>query len=118
MRRRWSIALGLLWLLVAAAAGQTRPPLDLSYELSFSKPHTHLFDVRMTIGRVTTAQLDVEMPTWTPGSYLQREFARNVQDVAASSDKRPLAWRKTDKATWRITTGASVAAPRTIDVTY
>jgi predicted metalloprotease with PDZ domain len=114
---RLASALLLVAVLVIPAAAQTRP-MELSYVLSFPKPHTHLFDVEMTIGNVTTPQLDVQMPTWTPGSYLQREFERHVQDFTADDAGRTLQWEKADKATWRINTGATAAAPKTIRVKY
>ncbi len=98
--------------------GQTAKPMELSYILSFPKPYTHLYEVAMTVDNVSAAQLDVQMPTWTPGSYLQREFERNVQDFAADDAGQALQWQKTDKTTWRITTGASAARPRTIRATY
>src|SRR6185295_17169584 len=60
----------------------------------------------------------LQMPTWTPGSYLQREFERNVQDFKAEDTARPLEWTKVNKATWRITTGASGRAPKTIRASY
>ena len=36
------------------------------------------------------------MPSWTPGSYLIREFARHVQEFQAvdAASQQPLAWRK------------------------
>ena len=46
----------------------TPKPLSLSYTLSFPQPHTHLYEVTFTIGNVSTAQLDISLPTWTPGS--------------------------------------------------
>jgi predicted metalloprotease with PDZ domain len=92
-------------------------PLELSYTLAFPQPHTHLYEVTLAIANVATAELDLHLPTWTPGSYLQREYARHVQDFAASDEAgQALAWRKTDKATWRVTTGAG--APRTIRANY
>jgi predicted metalloprotease with PDZ domain len=43
------------------------------------------------------------MPVWTPGSYLIREFARNVQDLyAETGEGRPLPCRKVSKHSWRI----------------
>jgi predicted metalloprotease with PDZ domain len=45
------------------------------------------------------------MPVWTPGSYLVREFERNVQDFSAKdATGQALKWEKTNKNTWRITT--------------
>src|SRR5262249_32673043 len=76
------------------------------------------FEVEMTIPDVRTAQLDVQMATWTPGSYLQREFERNVQDFKADDAGHSLTWNKINKATWRISTGAGAAQSKTIRVTY
>ena len=92
---------------------------EISYRLAFPQPHTHLYEVTLTIGQVTRGEIDVSMPTWTPGSYLQREFARHVQDFAASdANGQPLRWTKVDKATWRVTSGASAGSPRTVKVFY
>lgn len=90
-------------------------PLELSYRLAMPQPHTHLYEVTMTIGQARAGELDVSMPTWTPGSYLQREFARHVQDFAARDGQgRPLRWTKVDKATWRVMNGTG----GTVEVFY
>ena len=48
------------------------------------------------------------MPVWTPGSYMVREFARNVQDFAAADAAgQPLKWEKTNKDTWRVVTNGA-----------
>src|SRR5205085_7279935 len=107
-------------LLCVLAFGQrsVSKPLSLSYTLAFPQPHTHLYEVTFAIGNVTTAQLDVSLPTWTPGSYLQREYARHVQDFSASDEAGQLRWQKTDKATWHIEAGASNDKPKTIRASY
>ncbi|MFZ9682656.1 MAG: M61 family metallopeptidase, partial [Cephaloticoccus sp.] len=51
-------------------------------------------------------QLEVFMPVWTPGSYLIREYARNIDRItAAAADGTDLAVAKTEKNRWVITTG-------------
>ena len=46
------------------------------------------------------------MPSWTPGSYLIREFARHVQEFQAlDAAGAPLPWRKLNKNTWRVESG-------------
>ena len=94
-----------------------KPP-SLSYVLSFPNPHTHLYEVALTISNVTSAQLDVSLPVWTPGSYLVREYARHIQDFNPSDAGGPLRWQKTDKATWQIEAGASADKPKTLRVSY
>jgi len=42
------------------------------------------------------ATVAIVMPVWTPGSYLVREFERNVQDFAATDAAgQSLNWEKT-----------------------
>jgi predicted metalloprotease with PDZ domain len=94
-------------------------PLELSYTLAFSQPQTHLYEVSLTIGNVVTPRLDLSLPIWTPGSYVAREYARHVQDFnVEEGSERPLPWRKIDKATWRVETGADGARPKTIRASY
>ncbi len=103
----------------APAAQPASKPLELSYTLAFPQPHTHLYEVTFTIGGVATPQLDISLPVWTPGSYLVREYARHVQDFNAKDEsERSLSWRKVDKATWRIETGANGEKPKTIRASY
>jgi predicted metalloprotease with PDZ domain len=54
------------------------------------------------------------MAVWTPGSYLIREYERNVEAVKASAGGRSLAIDKTTKNRWRIATGGT----REIMLTY
>ncbi len=103
----------------AAPTPAPAKPLELRYVLSFPQPHTHLYEVALTIENVATAQLDLLLPVWTPGSYVVRDYARHVQDFAAADGAgQSLPWRKVEKSTWRIEAGASAAAPRTIRATY
>lgn len=46
--------------------------------------------------------LELFMPVWTPGSYLVREYARNVEDFRTSHP-----WTKSRKNRWLIQTGGA-----------
>ena len=75
---------------------------DILYRLSLPDPRTHLVSVEMEAGGVHEP-VSLVMPAWTPGSYLIREFARNVVQLDATDGARtPLPYQKTDKHTWRI----------------
>ncbi len=41
------------------------------------------------------------MPAWIPGSYMIRDYARNVVSIRAESDGRDVPLRKLDKSRWR-----------------
>ncbi|HEY0547275.1 MAG TPA: PDZ domain-containing protein, partial [Pyrinomonadaceae bacterium] len=89
---------------------------DIAYAVSMPKPETHLLEVELRLRwREVQSGAELIMPVWTPGSYLVREFERQVQGFAAKDAAgHVLQWRKVNKNTWRIeTTGA-----KEIVVTY
>lgn len=78
----------------------------IRFQVSFEKPQTHYAEVQMEIPEVKGDYIDVKMPVWAPGSYLVREFSRNVEGFEASATNNELLKsEKISKNTWRITTG-------------
>ena len=85
------------------------PKTNISYSLSMSEPWTHYFEVTMTLENIDKINelknvefVDFKMPVWTPGSYLVREYAKNVEDFQASDGLKSLKFEKFNKNTWRI----------------
>jgi len=76
----------------------------IAYALGMSRPHTHLFEVTLTVDGWGEPRLDLVMPSWTPGSYMIREYARHVQDFAAECDGHKARWVKTAKDAWQVET--------------
>ena len=84
--------------------------MRLRYEVSIPDPATHLFHVTVTCDPVPAGEWRWQLPGWTPGSYLIREFARQVDDVAAVDGAgNALALTKSDKLTWRVAVPAEGA---------
>jgi predicted metalloprotease with PDZ domain len=108
-----TIALFVCSLTVVAQQATSRSVApEIAFNVSMSKPQTHMLEVEVRVKRTAGTQVPVEdflvMPVWTPGSYLVREFARQVQDFsAADSSGRALQWEKTNKNTWRIVTAGA-----------
>lgn len=74
----------------------------IQYRLRLPDPRTHLVAVEMEVADVH-GPASLVMPSWTPGSYLMREFPRNVvQFEAADGAWKPVPWAKADKNTWRV----------------
>ena len=77
--------------------------MNIKYTLSFPAPHTHYAEIEMHISNMETNELDLKMAVWTPGSYLIREFQKNIDLVEWSTDNGQwLRADKTDKNTWKI----------------
>lgn len=64
-------------------------------------PVMHLFEVTLTIAEPSSEGQIVSLPAWIPGSYMIREFARNIVKIAASCQGRKLRLTKLDKHSWR-----------------
>ena len=63
--------------------------------------NAHLFEVRCTVEAPDPAGQRFRLPTWIPGSYLIREFARQFVDVRAEAAGAPLPIVKVAKDAWR-----------------
>ncbi|MFN6565899.1 M61 family metallopeptidase [Dendronalium sp. ChiSLP03b] len=72
------------------------------YQVAMPQPETHLFEVTLRLVNYPSPILDLKMPVWTPGSYLVREYAKNLQDFGAFVGDKPLPWRKISKNHWQI----------------
>ena len=69
------------------------------YEVVAAHLQAHLFQVTLTIAQ-PQAQQTVSLPVWIPGSYLVREFAKNLQKLHARQGKREVCLQQTNKHTW------------------
>jgi predicted metalloprotease with PDZ domain len=70
------------------------------------RPHDlalHLFEVVLTVSHPDPEGQVLSLPAWIPGSYMIREFARNIVQIRAEADGRKLRLTKLDKHTWRAT---------------
>jgi predicted metalloprotease with PDZ domain len=78
---------------------------QLVYQIAMPQPQTHLFEIKLTVSHWDRDLLDLKMPVWTPGSYLVREYAKQLQDFVAVGDKGDLlTTAKIAKNNWQIQT--------------
>ncbi|WP_295552046.1 peptidase M61 [uncultured Pseudacidovorax sp.] len=81
----------------------------LRYRIAVADLNAHLYEVTLSIDEPAAEQV-VSLPVWIPGSYLVREFARNLQGAPrATQGRRAVAVTQLDKASWRIATKAGQA---------
>jgi predicted metalloprotease with PDZ domain len=92
------------------AAGPAQNAIEpVRYTLRFPAAPVHYVDVEASYPATGIQQIEVMMPVWSPGSYLVREYSRNVENVSAITDRgETLPVEKTRKNRWRLAThGAS-----------
>lgn len=73
----------------------------IHYTIEAADLHAHLFRVTLTIAQPLASQT-VSLPVWIPGSYLVREFSKNLQNLSAKQGRRSVALDQQDKCTWVI----------------
>jgi len=76
--------------------------VKIGFEVSFTEPQAHYAEVEMNISGINKDYVDVKMPVWAPGSYLVREFSKNVEGFKASAAGKPIKFEKVRKNIWRI----------------
>jgi len=85
-------------------ATKAQNQVSISYTVTFPEAQAHYADVEMTISGLRQPMLDLKMPVWTPGSYLIREFSKNIESFSVSSNGKSVAAPKTRKNCWHINT--------------
>lgn len=75
----------------------------VAYKLAMPKPQNHYFEVEMQLNELKGKETEIKMPVWAPGSYLVREFSRNLNLVKAYDEKGiELTVNKTAKNKWTV----------------
>jgi predicted metalloprotease with PDZ domain len=82
----------------------------IHYDVHLFDPARHLLLITMRIEALEKEHLpgtlSVALPAWIPGSYMVRDFARNVTEITAQDITKkqpsPLKLSKTDKHSWQI----------------
>ena len=74
----------------------------IRYSIVPKQPAAHLFEVTVTVADPDPAGQRFMLPVWIPGSYMVREFARNIVTLRAFNEAgRKVRIGKTDKHTWQ-----------------
>ena len=73
----------------------------IHYNVEAADLHAHLFHVTLTIAQPQALQT-VSLPVWIPGSYLVREFSKNLQHLSAKQGRRNVPITQQDKCSWAI----------------
>lgn len=77
----------------------------MQYTLRFPKPETRYVEVSLQL-TAPSDTLDLRLPVWTPGSYLIREFPRNLDGFVALINGKEVPSYKTSKNAWAVAAGA------------
>jgi len=74
---------------------------NIHYRIVPSDPGAHLFTVSCTIQQPDPQGQMLWLPAWIPGSYMIRDFAKNIVTLQAQDERGAVVVEKQDKQTWR-----------------
>jgi len=127
----FTLGLVLVSISTMTVSAKTNSAPRVHYNIKIESPHSHYAKVTLRIEDVQPGAMDIYMPIWTPGSYLAREFAKNVESVNAiglTADEskmvfiekpinfgKTVEFTKTNKNTWRIMVPKGV---QSVEFTY
>ena len=74
----------------------------IRYQISSDNPATHYFDIKLLIDSPDPGGQSLRMPNWIPGSYLIRDFAKNIVTLSARCGDTILSVSQQDKSNWRL----------------
>src|SRR5262245_29293414 len=103
-----------VFLTLLSSAVRAQPAAPIRYTVRFPAPQTNYLDVEALVPTDGRASIEMLMAVWTPGSYLVREYERNVEDVKAFDGGKAIAIEKPQKNRWRIAAGGA----REVRLTY
>ncbi|MFT4938708.1 MAG: putative metalloprotease with PDZ domain [Paraglaciecola sp.] len=76
---------------------------SISYKVNIHSIPGHAFAVQLHINIPSQTGHVLTLPAWIPGSYMIRDFAKNISQFHVQSDNgESLSFEKTDKQTWKI----------------
>ncbi len=75
--------------------------MSVHYAIRPANPTAHLFHVICRVERPDPQGQLFMLPAWIPGSYMIREFARNIVRISAVAGDHKVPIQKLDKHTWR-----------------
>ncbi|WP_410498322.1 M61 family metallopeptidase [Chitinibacter sp. S2-10] len=75
--------------------------MSIHYTISALDLGAHLFAVELIVPEPAADGQLLTLPVWIPGSYLIREFARNIVQINASCNGIPVAISKINKSSWQ-----------------
>lgn len=76
--------------------------MAIHYSICPQDPYAHLFAVTIDIEQPDQNGQVLRLPAWIPGSYMIRDFARNVIKVSAWANGSAVQVAKIDKSSWRV----------------
>src|ERR1700733_13462771 len=94
------ILFSLTLFFMSTTIANAAPTPQITYTLTFPEAQAHYVNVEMHITGLNQPGLDLKMPVWTPGSYLVREFSKNIESLTVQTEAKLIPSNKIRKNIW------------------
>ncbi len=84
----------------------------IRYQIGSENPAGHYFDVTVSIDKPDPSGQVIRLPAWIPGSYMIRDFSKNILELKAYDALGTLELLQMDKSSWQLP--ATTQGPVTI----
>ncbi len=74
----------------------------IHYRVIPLSPEAHLFEIQLTLRHPHPEGQLLRLPTWIPGSYKIRDFAKHIVDWRVATEMGVLSAEKIDNHTWQV----------------
>lgn len=74
----------------------------INYIVSIENANSHLIDLRLVIDEPLAKGQEFWLPDWIPGSYMIRDFARNIVKLSGKQEDRTVKMSKCSKSVWQL----------------
>lgn len=75
---------------------------SIQYSITSQNPLAHVFDVELIINNPDPNGQQFRLPNWIPGSYMIRDFAKNIIEIKATCEQQPIELSQLDKSSWQL----------------
>ncbi len=97
------ILLTTLCFIVNSLSAAAQQESVLQYKVSFNDRTSHYVHIEVNVPAPKSDSFELMMPTWTPGSYLIREYSRHIDEITAgSAGDAKVTIQKTSKNRWLV----------------
>ena len=76
----------------------------IQYNVSMDEAYAHLYNITCDVDAHNHDELLISLPAWIPGSYLIRDFAKNIVRIKAFCGDKEIEMQKLDKDSWSLHT--------------
>lgn len=74
----------------------------IRYQIGSENPAGHYFDVTLSIQQPEPCGQIIRLPAWIPGSYMIRDFSKNMLDLKAADAQGNVELLQLDKSSWQL----------------